>query len=134
LSVVVAAIDGYRPEPPRDFHGSELEYWRNIVSSVPGGWFSRANEPLLAAYCRHAATGERLTMLIDDLEASREPEDLRRWARLLAMRDRESKVALALARAMRLTQQSQMHPRSAGRAMADAGGPKLWKRKPWEDC
>ena len=48
-------------------------------------------------------------------------------------RSKKSKVALSLARAMRLTQQAQMHPRTAGRAMPESG-PKLWDRKPWDDC
>jgi hypothetical protein len=67
-----------------------------------------------------------------DLE---EPGALQRFAKLLSMRERETKALSSLATRMRLTQQSQMHPRTAARAMSDAcGGPKLWDRSPpWED-
>jgi hypothetical protein len=111
----------------------EVQIWGAIVSSLPGGWFTRANEPLLAAYCRHVATSDRLAKLVEKAVTSQEPDNLKLWDKLLGMRDRESKAALSLARAMRLTQQAQMHPRTAGRAIPDSG-PKLWDRKPWDDC
>jgi hypothetical protein len=133
LSIVAVAVDGYRPEPPGELRDAELQIWRNIVSSVPGGWFTRANEPLLLAYCRHIATSDRLAKLVEKVVPTPEPDNLKRWDKLLGMRERESKVALSLARAMRLTQQAQTHPRTAGRAMPESG-PKLWDRKPWDDC
>jgi hypothetical protein len=132
LSIVAVAIDGYRPKPPGDLRDPEVQIWQAIVSSLPGGWFTRANEPLLTAYCRHVATSDRLAQLVEAAAASQGIDYLRRWDKLLSMRERESKAALSLARAMRLTQQSQMHPRTAGRAIADSG-PKLWDRKPWDD-
>jgi hypothetical protein len=60
LSIVAVAIDGYRPKPPGDLRDPEVQIWQAIVSSLPGGWFTRANEPLLTAYCRHVATSDRL--------------------------------------------------------------------------
>jgi hypothetical protein len=133
LSIIAVSVDGYRPEPPADLRDPEVQIWRNIVSSVPGGWFSRSNEPLLAAYCRHVATSDRLAKLVEKVVPSQEPDVLKRWDKLLGMRERESKAALSLARAMRLTQQAQMHPRTAGRAMPESTARKLWDRKPpWE--
>ena len=134
LSIVSVTVDGYRPEPPRDLRETEVQIWRGIVSSVPAGWFTRGNEPLLVAYCRHVATSDRLATLVEKIVPSQEPDALKRWDKLLGMRERESKAALSLARAMRLTQQAQMHPRTAGRAMPESTGPKLWDRKPWDDC
>lgn len=133
LSIVRVSVDGYRPGPPADLREPEVQIWRDIVSSVPSGWFNRSNEPLLAAYCRHVATGNRLTKLVDEIAPSQESEVLTRWNKLLGMRERESKAALSLARAMRLTQQAQMHPRTAGRAMPENSGPRLWDRKPWDE-
>ena len=133
LSILPVAVDRYRPEPPGYLREREVQIWRNIVSSVPGGWFNRSNEPLLVAYCRHVATSDRLAKLVDKIVPSQELDVLKRWDKLLGMRERESKAALSLARAMRLTQQAQMHPRTAGRAMPENIGPKLWDRKPpWE--
>ena len=66
------------------------------------------------------------------LEAARGPEiasfdrewiaadgGLERLDKLLAAADRETKALTACARALRLTPQAQMHPRTAGRAVAD---------------
>jgi hypothetical protein len=133
LSVVAVAVDGYRPKPPLGLQDEEATIWRNIVSSLPGGWFTRSNEPLLTAYCRHVATRDRLAQLVETSAPCQEPDNLKQWDKLLSMRERESKAALSLARAMRFTQQAQMHPRTAGRAIPDSG-PKLWDRKPWDDC
>lgn len=61
-------------------------------------------------------------------------DKLRRYSRLLGMRVRETAAMSALATKMRLTQQSQIQPRSAGREWdANSSGAKLWDRKPpWE--
>ena len=136
LSVVSVSLQGDRPPAPAELTAQEAEVWSEIVESIPGGWISRAQEPLLAAYCRHVSAADRLSIMIDhfkpDLE---EPGALQRFAKLLSMRERETKALSSLATRMRLTQQSQMHPRTAARAMSDAGGhAKLWERKaPWED-
>jgi hypothetical protein len=77
-----------------------------------------AQEPLLAGFCSHASTAEFISKLIekerpDDLLGDR--DKLRRYTRLLGMRVRETAAMSALATKMRLTQQSQIQPRSAGR-------------------
>ena len=133
LSIVAVNVDGYRPDPPVDLRDAEVQIWRNIVASVPGGWFNWSNEPLLVAYCRHISTSDRLATLLEKIVPSQDSDVLKRWDKLLSMRERESKAALSLARAMRLTQQAQMHPRTASRAMPESTGPKLWDRKPWDD-
>lgn len=135
MSVVRVALEGYRPPAPKDLTVQEARTWREIVESIPGGWVNRAQEPLLAAYCRHISAADRLSAMIDNSNFGLEaPGTLQRFAKLLSMRERETKALSSLATRMRLTQQSQMHPRTAARAMSDAhGGPKLWDRTPpWE--
>jgi len=106
--------------------------WRAIVADLPGGWITAAQEPLLAAYCRHVDTGNWLSKQIDGLDFK--AVDLPRLSRLLGMRIRETGAMMSLATKMRLTSQSRMHPRTAGRAATDAsGGPRLWQRRPWDD-
>jgi len=132
LAVVPISIEGYRPQPPAELRPAEVKVWKAIVASVPGGWFTRANEPLLCAYCRHVVAGDKVSKMVE-AEQARDEIDIAKLSRLLNMRLRESNAAMSLARTMRLTQQAQMHPRTAGRAMTGAhGGPKLWDRKPWE--
>ena len=136
LSIVREALEGYRPSAPDELTAQQARTWREIVESVPGGWISRSQEPLLAAYCRHVSAADRLSAMIDDcIQDLEEREALLRFAKLLSMRERETKALSSLATRMRFTQQSQMHPRTAARAIGDAhGAPKLWDRKPpWED-
>jgi hypothetical protein len=49
--------------------------------------------------------------------------------RLLSMAERETRGALACARALRLTPQAQIHPRTAGRQVNNSPD----GRKPWEE-
>lgn len=131
LSVAPVSFEGRRPPPPVDLTAPQARTWREIIRSTPGGWFSAVQEPLLAAYCRHVSAADELARMIDKCKPD---EDLRRYDTLLRMRERETKAISSLATRMRLTQQSQMHPRTAARAMGDGeGGRKLWDRTPpWE--
>ena len=120
-------------------NATEKKLWKAIVADSPSGWFTVAQEPLLAGFCCHASAAQFISKLIEkerpaDLLGYR--DNLRRYSRLLGMRVRESAAMSALATKMRLTQQSQIQPRSAGRAWdANTSGPKLWERKPpWDDA
>ena len=79
----------------------------------------------------HAA----LALAIDSNGKGDARHALLRFAKLLSMRERETKALSSLATRMRFTQQSQMHARTAARAMNGVhDGPKLWERsRPWED-
>jgi hypothetical protein len=138
LSVVPVSTEGRRPPPPAYLDPPATKLWKAIVADSPSGWFTVAQEPLLAGFCSHASTAEFISKLIDkarpaDLLVDR--DKLRRYTRLLGMRARETAALAALATKMRLTQQAQIQPRSAGRAWDSSNsGPKLWDRKPpWED-
>lgn len=128
-------IEAHRPAPPEGFGEVEARIWVDTVGTMPLGWFSRAQYPILVAYCRHAARAEQMAAHIasfkpDWIKEEGGPEMLNK---LLAMAERETRALTACARSMRLTQQAQIQPRSAGRATADDhGGPKLWDRKPWD--
>ena len=129
LSIVPVVPERHKPAAPPNLTASEAEIWKAVVADTPAGWFSAAQEPLLAAYCRHVATGNLLAAWInqerpDTLGA----EALRKYSRLLGMRLRETAAAVSVATKLRLTQQAQMHPRTAGRAMAGDHS----RTKPWE--
>ncbi len=131
LSIVPIGIDAHRPKPPTHLTKPQAIIWRAIVADLPGGWITVAQEPLLAAYCRHVDAGNWLSKQIDGLDFK--AGDLPRLSRLLGMRIRETGAMMSLATKMRLTQQARMHPRTAGRATSDEnGGRKLWERRPWE--
>ena len=130
LSVVPINCEAYRPSPPSNLTPPQAELWERIVADSPAGWF-HDGDTLLTLFCRHAVSGDFLSKLID--AEPRQPPDLKRLNRLLTMRARETQLTTHLLTKMRLTQQSQMHPRTAGCAMARETGLKLWQRKPWED-
>ena len=130
LAIVPVSLEARRLAPPEHLAEKAAQVWRDTVSAMPGGWFDRAHEPMLSAYCRHVVTASRLTGLVDGFEDAWLSEDggLQRLDKLMAMRERESRAVVMCARAMRLTQQSQMHPRSAGRTVAASPS----GRRPWE--
>jgi hypothetical protein len=129
MSVVPISPAAHRPAPPANLTPAQKKVWKAIVNSTPVGWFVGAQEDLLTAYVRHVVSGDLLSTMIDEeVLDSTDMTSLRRYSRLLGMRQRETAAATALATKMRLTQQAKMHPRSAGRAFESATtGPKPWE-------
>lgn len=125
-------IETRRPAPPSDLGEAEAEVWKDTVGTMPSGWFSRAQYPVLIAYCRHTARAAQLAGLIAQFEPEWLGVDggLQRLDKLLAMAERETRALSACARSMRLTHQAQIQPRGAGRAVQNA--PPDGRPRPWE--
>jgi hypothetical protein len=129
LAVVPVAIEARRPPPPDDLTQAQAQVWRDTVATMPAGWFNRSHAPLLVAYCRHVARAAELEHVLRGTMAPGSDATLEQADRLLKMAERETRAITACARSLRLTLQSQMHPRTAGRATVnDRGGPKPWER------
>jgi hypothetical protein len=97
---------------------------------MPAGWF-KGVYPILIAFCRHVCRARLLEKEIakpsnENLSAD---DDVQSVNRLLAMAERETRAIVNCARQLRLTPQSRIQPRSAGRAADDmtTGTP------PWEE-
>ena len=88
---------------------------------MPGNWLQRGAYGILIEYTRHVCRARLLEGQVARFEEDWLKEDggLERFDKLLAMAVREGKAALACARALRLTPQAQMHPRTAGRMAND---------------
>jgi len=132
LAVAPVEIDQarQRPAPPEGFGNRESAIWRRIVAAMPGGWFSPEHRELLARYCEHQIRAERFSAVAtrlamrDDLTRD-DIEDIDRACKLA---ERESRAALALARSMRITHQSQLRAETAARRVADRPtGPAPWE-------
>lgn len=122
-------IESRRPSPPADLNETEAAIWRDTIGTMPLGWIVKAQYPILAAYCRHTARAMALAVQIEgfDLDWVTVEGGLQRLDKLLAMAERETRALTACARAMRLTHQSMILPRGAGRQMAGAPrGPLPW--------
>ena len=105
--------------PPSELTDAQAQVWRDVASVTP--WLARGAHGILIEYCRHICRARLLEVQIAHFQQEWIAADggLERLDRLLAMAERESKAAIACARALRLTPQAQMHPRSAGRRLAE---------------
>lgn len=130
LSVVVGSIDG-RPQPPADLTKFQSELWQRTVAGEPLDQFRTATlQQLLKEYVRHCETAH---ILAEEIKATnpawlRDEDGLKRYDKLLLMRDRETKAIGDKATKLRLTNQSRYTPQAAATAAKNAAGP----RKPWE--
>ncbi len=106
-----------RPAAPDYLTTDQAEVWKSVVKSMPADWFGAETHPLLSQYCRHVITAREVDKLISEHAAGE--LDIPRYNKLLIMRSRESAAMTALARTMRMTQQSRIDPKTAGRRMAN---------------
>ena len=130
LSIVAGAIDG-RPKAPSELTKSQAQIWDRVVANEAADTFKTAAlQNLLRDYCRHTDTADRLTRDIDKTEEAwlLDEEGLRRFDKMLAMRDRETKASADRATKLRLTNQSRYTPQAAGTAAKKAST----ELKPWQ--
>lgn len=109
LAVASTSTLPARATPPPGLPERAAQVWRATVAAMRADWFTGEHWPLLAAYCRHLARAEDMHRRADDHDGPVEELD-----RLLRMAEREDRAALALARSLRLTRQSQTDPKRAG--------------------
>lgn len=130
LSVVAGAIDG-RPKAPDYLTERQRGIWERTVANEAADMFrTAALQQLLADYCRHRESAERLSSLIDaDADTSAaEGYTLEEMDRLMKMRERETRAAADKATKLRLTNQSRYTPQAAATASRKAPERKLWDR------
>jgi hypothetical protein len=106
-----------RLAPVEGLSAAERELWLDVVNAMPANWFAPEQAEVLAIYVRHAVSAANLSMLVNRISPAKLGEDgaLDLLNNLLKMRERESRGAIAAARALRLTNQSRYHPTSAAR-------------------
>ena len=135
----VSTITEARPPPPEHLTPEQAELWVVITNALPAGWFKKEAHALLAVYCQHVSTAQKLGKQIDAFQDPwlNEPEGFDRFSKLLKLRETETRAMAALATRMRITQQSRYMPTAAARmAEKHRDGWKPWddpKKKPlWE--
>ncbi|MEM1345178.1 MAG: hypothetical protein AAGI34_11440 [Pseudomonadota bacterium] len=116
-----------RPEPPLDLNEPETDVWIETVNALPAEWWSAANLPLLAQYCRHVVGARRIAMLLDQ-EFAAEDISLGNIKELTALQAKHTAALKALAASMRLSQQASYSARGA----AGAKGRQTALPRPWE--
>ena len=107
LSVITPMVD-HRPPVPDDMPEAQAQIWRGITNRLPHDWFRREHWELLRAYCQHAAIAQVIARRIEAFQPQWFADDggLEQFDALSRVLDREHKLMLSLARAMRLTHQS----------------------------
>ena len=120
-----------RPAPPEGLGKAESDIWRRIVSGMPGGWFSAEHRELLERYCEHQCRAERFSRIATKMAHGENMtrDDIEDCDKTCKMAERESRAALALARALRMTITSQTRQETASTARAGSSGitPPWWE-------
>jgi len=115
---------------PLHMSDSEQLVWAEVVNDQPASAFTPTHAPLLELYCRHIVQARLLADELINFDRSWLADDdgLKRYDRLLAMSERESRAASSLATRLRITRQAVEHPTTVGRTI----GNQKKARKPWE--
>lgn len=126
---VAPAVGRERPEPPESLPEAQKATWRAIVNMYPPEYFL-TTLALLEAYCRHCECASVIDREVDafDVEWLGSDDGLKRFDKLLAIRERQTSVMMALARSMRMTNQARYTPQAAATATGKSG----FGKKPWE--
>ena len=126
LAVASPASIGSRLAPPAGLTPAQQSEWIKVVNARPADWFGRWNAALLTQYCRHKVQSDLIAQQLEAFDPSWLADDdgLKRYDKLSAMFERETRAISALLRSMRLTQQSLIR---ADKAVAATNG-----RKPWQ--
>jgi len=120
-----------RAAPPVELSEFESHVWASVVNTKPADWFQADTLPLLLSYCKHVSTAATIDRELAEFDPKwlRDDDGLKRYKLLTDMRERESRAQTALARSMRLTQQSQYNAQTAS-STSNKG--KQRNIKPWQ--
>lgn len=131
ISQVEAVISTERLAPPLHLNDAMRAVWIEVVNDQPAQAFSGIHIPLLEMYCAHVVKSRLLNAEIENFEIEwlRDEDGLKRYDRLTAIAERESRAASSLATRLRITRQSMTDPKTIGRASRSlAKSAKPWQR------
>jgi hypothetical protein len=114
------------PRAPGHWPEARRERFDRIAGALPRGWWDSSNAPLLVEFVLAVEASERLRELIDGLDIDTVPAA--ELNRVLALRDRESRRAITLARTMRISQLSLPARREGADVPSDPAN------APWADA
>jgi hypothetical protein len=125
LSVAPVALEQRLP-PQAGLTPAQKAVWVSVVNCRPADWFSDAHSGLLAQYCRHKVQSDIVAGQLEEFDPDwlADDEGLKRFDKLGAMLERETRSMNTLMRAMRITQQSLLR--------ADKSVSVSRAKKPWQ--
>lgn len=130
VALVTPVTSTKRLLAPAHISDAERSVWLEVVNDQPADAFTATHAPLLELYCRHIVQARVIADELTNFDRAwmADDEGLKRYDRLLAMAERESRAASSLATRLRITRQAVEHPTTVGRGLAAQSK----KRKPWE--
>lgn len=119
-----------RLQAPAHISDAERAVWVQLVNDQPADAFTATHVPLIEMYCRHILNSRLIAdeLLNFDRAWLADDDGLKRYEKLLAMSERESRAASSLATRLRITRQAVDHPTTAGRKLAN----QTRGKKPWQ--
>ena len=131
LTVLPTVLKPVETDAPEHLSDQEKAEWKKIVDRMPTGFFTAEMFPMLAALCQHIVSQKKISAIIDGMGqmSATDPEAIKQYDRLLAMRERESRAMASFSTKLRLTPQSRYQPNTAGSKTAGVGSGAI---KPWE--
>ncbi|PKH20223.1 hypothetical protein CIG19_18910 [Enterobacterales bacterium CwR94] len=129
-AVALPSLPENRLQPSIHLSDPEITVWIRLVNDSPANSFSETHRDMLEMYCRHVVQARLLTTQIEDFEMEWLSRDdgLKRYDKLLTMREREVRSASSLATRLRITRQATVDPKTVGRANSNMPT----EKKPWE--
>jgi len=124
---IVTPLRQDRPEPPDHLCEAAAVEWRRVVAARPADWFGRENLVQLKSYCEHLATAELISR---EIEALPRPINVSMRSKLLRDRRDEMKMAMDLARSLRLTLHSNRTAQVSGTESRKSNLCKPWDHVP----
>jgi hypothetical protein len=114
---------------PKHLSDSEVSVWMEVVNDQPASSFTPTHSPLLELYCRHIVQARTIADELMNFDRAWFADDdgLKRYDRLLAMAERESRAASSLATRLRITRQA-IDQQTVARSIKNQSKAK----KPWE--
>lgn len=118
-----------RLEAPLHVSDAERAVWMEVVNDQPANAFTATHSPLLELYCRHVSNARVIADELVNFDRSWLADDdgLKRYDRLLAMAERESRAASSLATRLRITRQA-IDQQTVARTIKN----QVRSPKPWE--
>lgn len=118
-----------RLKAPLHLSDAELSVWSELVNDQPASAFTATHSPVIEMYCRHVVNSRVIAdqLLAFELEWLNDDEGLKRYDKLLAMSERESRAASSLATRLRITRQA-IDQQTVARTLNN----QVKTKKPWE--
>lgn len=129
-AVSLPALAESRLQPSLHLSDPEINVWIRLVNDNPASSFTETHRDMMEMYCRHVVQARLLTTQIEEFELEWLARDdgLKRYDKLLTMREREVRSASSLATRLRITRQATADPKTVGRANKNL----TREKKPWE--